>query len=125
MALSATNHVNLEIYPIDRPGTLADRELVRKYQEALSAAGVELLERFIPTHILSTLVAQPDALVPFAHHNRNNTTNQYQETVAQQDDWMHPRQHPRTISTHVIAYDLIPHGDGIHLLYAWDVLANF
>lgn len=83
------------------------------------------MQGFVPEGRRSALVSDTESLAELAHHNTNKTTTPYQTTVPADKAGRHPTRKPRKSSVHVLAYDLIPPGHGIRMLYEWDVLRRF
>ena len=125
MSASAQEYVDLERYPIADSGGAAYRDLVERCRLDMAQHGACVLHNFIPEARVRALVKATQSVSELAHHNVNDTTTPYQETVLPGDAGSHPRRSPRRSSVHVLAYDLIQAEHGIRLLYEWDVLLLF
>lgn len=122
---SIREFVDLDRYPIHRPGSDQLDGIVEHCRDAMRGRGACLLEGFLRPERLAVLQDEVERLAPRSHHNASNTTTPYQETVSPDDASDHPRRRPRDTSVHVLAYDLIPPENGIRLIYEWDPLLKF
>lgn len=125
MSASAQDYVDLERYPIADSGAAAYRDLVERCRRDMARHGACVLHNFIPAARVDELVEATLLVSEHAHHNVNDTTTPYQETVQPGDAEPRPCRSPRRSSVHVLAYDLIQLQHGIRLLYEWDALLLF
>ena len=110
--------VDLNLYPLDRPGSSAYRVAVKEAEEQLTSIGAAELEGFVsPTGVLA-LVAEGEQLAHRAHLSSGQGT-----AYLEVPDFALPEGHPRLTwgeySLGAVAYDLIPYTSPLRQLYEW------
>jgi hypothetical protein len=118
--------VDLDAYPVDRPGTGGYEELVGRCRRQLHETGASILRGFLRPETLATALASAEtALVGEAHHSLIENGSPYLELPS--DDW--PEGHPRLMhgptSLGAVAYDRFPAADPVRRLYESDAFMAF
>jgi hypothetical protein len=120
-ALDPTRLVDLELYPVldlDSPRT---RSVVAEARAQLAAVGAAELPGFVGAAGVGALVEDAEALAPRAYHSGGVGT-----AYLELPDFDAPEDHPRRwlgdYGTGAVAYDLIPRGSPLRMLYEWDPL---
>lgn len=120
--ITVADVVDLDRYPLDRPGDCAD--VVAAAREALAADGVALLEGFIRPSALEPLLAECEALERLGHHSVTLGTP-YLGLPEDDREEGHPRRTQVRSSLAAVAYDRFPAGSILRSVYEWPPTAEF
>lgn len=116
--------VDLDRYPLDRPGSVGLGTVVADQRRSLAGRGVSVLPGFVTPAGVDRLVGEADRLAPLAHLS-DVTGTPYLEAPA--DGF--PDGHPRRTLVHtrlrVVAYDLIPPESTLRGLYECPEVLDF
>ena len=116
--------LDLERYPIDRPGTPAAKALVARCQADLAAEGMFNLEGLVRPNVIERCATQLQPLLDkqsFTHKRRHNVYF-LKEVAGLSPD--HPALRPVETVNHTLCADQIGHTE-ISKLYEWTPLADF
>ena len=116
--------VDLNLYPLDQPGSSANRAAVMDAKEQLSSIGAAELEGFLSPIGVSALVADGEELADRAHLSSGRGT-----AYLEVPDFALPEGHPRLTwgdySLGAVAYDLMPNTSPLRQLYEWRPMTDF
>jgi hypothetical protein len=116
--------IDLERYPIDRPGTAAFDRLMADCEAGLAASGACVLDGFMKPERLPVVVAEVEPNLGNAFYK---TKSHSAYLIA--DDEAYPPDHPRNrkqmTDSATLAYDWIPDGSVLNGLYTWPVFRDF
>lgn len=124
MRMAITDIVDLNAYPLDRPGSPARRALLDACQVSLAETGSCELPGFLRRDALEALVAEAVAAAPRAHRS-NDVHNVFFEPLPATQDPADPlamRQHSAKLT---IAWDEVTRESPLRVLYGWDPLIDF
>ncbi len=116
--------IDLERYPIDRPGTAAFDRLLADCAADLAASGACVLEGFMKPERLPAVVAEIEPNLGNAFYK----TKRHSPYLIKDDDAYppdHPRNRKQTTSSATLAYDWIPGDSVLNRLYTWPVFQDF
>ncbi len=121
---SASELIDVDRYPVHRPGSPGYEALVERCREQLRTAGACELPGFLRPEVVERLAGESTRLAPDAHHHEGKATP-YLELPS--PDWPpeHPRQSWNPFSLAALAYDQIPADSLLRVLYDWDTLKDF
>jgi hypothetical protein len=121
--MNAAELIDLERYPIDRPGAARDA-VVRRAHAELAAEGCAVLKGFVRPERIAALVAESDRVAPFAHCNFNNTNPYFTQDHPELPP-SHPlrRFYPR--SNAFVPADNFGADSALRALYEWPAFAPF
>jgi hypothetical protein len=116
--------VDLNLYPLNQPGSSAHLVAVKEAREQLTSIGLAELEGFLsPTGVLA-LAADGEELAHRAHLSSGEGT-----AYLEVPDFALPEGHPRLTwgdySLGAVAYDLIPYASPLRQLYEWRPMTDF
>ena len=116
--------VDLNLYPLDQPGSSAYRDAVKEAKEQLTSIGAAELQGFLSLTGVSALVADAEELAHRAHLSSGEGT-----AYLEVPDFALPEGHPRLIwgnySLGAVAYDLMPYTSPLRQLYEWRPMTDF
>jgi hypothetical protein len=116
--------VDLNRFPLDRPGSPAHRSAVRHAQEQLASIGAAELNGFLSPSGVSALVDDGEQLAHRAHVSSGEGT-----AYLEVPDFALPEGHPRLTwgqySLGAVAYDLMPRTSVLRQLYEWRPMTDF
>ena len=116
--------VDLDRYPVDRPGSREYRALVGRLREELGSKGCAVLKGFVRGERLAQLVAEADRVAPEAHRSFNRTNPYFT-----QDDRSKPESHPirrfYERSNAFVPADNFGPDSPLRGLYEWNAFAPF
>ena len=115
--------VDLERYPLLRPGSATYRECVSDARRQLRDKGAAELPGFVSPAGVAELVRDADALAPRAHPSEGQGTAylEFPDFSLPSD---HPRLHFADYAVRAVAYDITPVGSPLRRLYEWDPLTD-
>lgn len=117
--------VDLGVYPIDRPGSVAYAALAELCRDQLATTGASILRGFLRPGALDRALESARTLITEAHRSEIDNGSPYLELP--EDHW--PEGHPRLMngptSLEATAYDRFPPSDPIRQLYESDAFMAF
>lgn len=116
--------VDLERYPIDRPGAPAFEALVSRCLDELSEDGCCVLERFIRPRSVARMVREGEGLAPQAHRSGESHTPYFTPDEPDLPE-THPRRAFQKRTNGFVCYDLIPPDSDLRALFAFGPLTEF
>jgi hypothetical protein len=120
------NLVDLERYPLSRPGTSAYEDLVEKVRASLSTEGLASLPGFLRPDALELMVFEAEALAPLAYPGPTEATPYFfNYDIGGDVDADHPTRRRGRRALSQVAYDLIPTESAFYRLYHWPQLPAF
>lgn len=117
-------YIDIEAYPLDKPGSDAWDGLVARVKAELADDGVSVLRGFVRPEWLSRLRAEGEAVAPDAYY-QVDTVNAYNLPLDAPLGADHPAKITMQRENAFVARDLIPQEAIIHQLYACDELTAF
>lgn len=115
--------LDLDRYPVDRPGDPHLAEVVERGRGELAETGMAVLPGFLRPEAVADICRRVAALEPLAHRQDVLGT----PYLAPPDPALpaeHPRNRTARSSVEVLAYDRFPADDPLRLLYEWDPLLD-
>jgi hypothetical protein len=116
--------VDLDLYPLDSPGSSAHQVAVNKAREQLASIGAAELNGFLSPTGVSALVGDSEELAQRAHLSSGEGT-----AYLEIPDFSLPGGHPRLTwgeySLGAVAYDLMPYTSPLRQLYEWRPMTDF
>ena len=116
--------VDLNLYPLDQPGSASHRAAVKEAMEQLTSTGAAELEGFLSPTGVSALVADGEEMAHRAHLSSGVGT-----AYLEVPDFSLPEGHPRLTwgdySLGAVAYDLMPYTSPLRQLYEWRPMTDF
>lgn len=116
--------VNLDRYPLDRPGSRRWNDLLGNIHAALERDGCSVLEGFVRESQLSQLEQESRAAAPNAYYT-TETVNAYNVAVDSEWDGDHPAHITFERGNAFVARDLLPAAGMIKRLYTNGVFQQF
>jgi len=116
--------VDLDRYPLDRPGSKHWNALLGDVQAALEHDGCSVLEGFVREGLLSQLEQESRAAAPDAHYT-TETVNAYNVAVDSEWDDDHPAHITFERGNAFVARDLLPESGMINRLYTSGAFQQF
>lgn len=123
MQPDARDFIDLDRYPIDRPGPERDR-VVAEARAAIEAQGCAVLKQFVRAERLPQLVAECDATAQFGHCNFSRTNPYF---TADRDDLpqTHPLRRFYDRSNAFVPADHFGADSALRAIYEWEPFAPF
>lgn len=123
MPPNAAEYIDLDRYPIDRPGPERDA-VVARARAAIESDGCAVLEGFVPTEHLPAIVAECDRVAGHAHRNFNRTNPYF---TADRDDLpvTHPLRRFYDRSNAFVPADNFGSDSILRAIYEWPAFAPF
>ena len=123
MPLTATDYIDLDRYPIDKPGAARDA-VVASARAAIDADGCAVLKGFVRSERLAELVAECDRTAPFGHRNFNRT-NPYFTTERDDLPETHPLRRFYDRSNAFVPADNFGDDSILRAIYEWPAFGPF
>jgi hypothetical protein len=116
--------VDLDRYPIDRPGDTGYAEVVRDGREQLATTGAAILRGFVRPEGVDRALAGTRELIAHAHRSEIANGSPYLELP--EDHWPdgHPRRAGGPTSLAATAYDRFPPADPVRVLYESELVTD-
>lgn len=119
----AADYIDLDCYPIDRPGA-ARNSVVATARAAIDAVGCAVLKGFVRPERLPELVAECDRTAQYGHRNFNRT-NPYFTTDCDDLPESHPRRRFFDRSNAFVPADNFGDDSILRAIYEWPAFAPF
>ena len=123
MPPTATAYIDLDRYPIDKPGPARDA-VVAAARAAIDADGCAVLKGFVRSERLAELVAECDRTAPFGHRNFNRT-NPYFTTERDDLPETHPLRRFYDRSNAFVPADNFGDDSILRAIYEWPAFGPF
>jgi hypothetical protein len=118
--------VDLERYPLSRPGTPSYEDLVEKVRASLSEEGLASLRGFLRPDAVELMAFEAEALAPLAYPGPTEATPYFfNYDVGGDVEADHPTRRRGRRALSQVAYDLIPTESALYRLYHWPLLPAF
>jgi hypothetical protein len=118
-----TDYIDLDRYPIDRPGPDRDA-LVATARAAIDSVGCAVLKGFVRPERLPAIVAECDRTAPFGHRNFNRT-NPYFTTDRDDLAESHPLRRFYDRSNAFVPADHFGDDSILRAIYEWPAFGSF
>ncbi len=115
--------LDLDRYPVDRPGDPRLAEVVAQGRAELTATGMAVLPGFVRPEAVADVCRRVHAMEPLAHRQDVLGTPYLAPPDPALPD-THPRNRTARSSVEVLAYDRFPADDPLRRLYEWDPLLD-
>jgi hypothetical protein len=123
MAANVSDLIDLDRYPIDRPGPARDA-VIAEARAAIDSVGGAVLKGFVRTERIPDLVAECDRTAPFGHRNFNRT-NPYFTQDRPELPALHPLRRFYDRSNAFVPADHFGADSLLRALYEWPAFAPF
>ena len=123
MPAIASDLIDLDRYPIDRPGAARDA-VIAEARAAIDSVGCAVLKGFVRTEQIPALVAECDLTAPFGHRNFNRT-NPYFTQDRPALPALHPLRRFYDRSNAFVPADNFGAYSLLRALYEWPAFAPF
>lgn len=117
-------HLDLERYPLDQPGTPAYEALLEQCRAALARGGMFNLDEFVRPATIRAVAAELAPLARSSSYTHARTHNVYFLERVEGLDPSHPALKKFQTINHTLCEDQL-RGSFVHLLYTWQPLADF
>jgi hypothetical protein len=120
------NLVDLERYPLSRPGTPSYEDLAERVRASLSEKGLAYLRGFLRPDAVALMAFEAEALAPLAYPGPTEATPYFfNYDVGGNVEADHPTRRRGRRALSQVAYDLIPTESALYRLYHWPLLPAF
>ena len=120
------NLVDLERYPLSRPGTSLYEDIVDNVRASLSKEGSASLHGFLRPEGVELMAFEAEALAPLAYPGPTEATPYFfNYDIGGDVEADHPTRRCGRRALSQVAYDLIPTESALYRLYHWPVLPAF
>ena len=123
MAANVSDLIDLDRYPIDRPGPARDA-VIAEARAAIDSVGCAVLKGFVRTERIPDLVAECDRTAPFGHRNFNRTNPYFTQDRADLPA-SHPLRRFYDRSNAFVPADNFGADSLLRALYEWPAFAPF
>lgn len=122
--LDPSRVIDIQRYPLNQPDTDAFTAMIASVRARLAVDGCAVLKGFLRSEALPVLVAESDAVAPFAHHSKSRT-NPYFSQDDESLDPAHPRRRFYERSNAFIPADNFGEESLLRSLYEWQPFFEF